>query len=71
LYTDKFRSLLGENRQKAGGIESRRDDNPDGFAGFKVGNIHHRIPGKRLGGRIVTAFRQFSAYTDRSRSFPN
>jgi hypothetical protein len=71
LYADNICGILGQNRQKTGRIKPRGYDSPDSFAAFKVGNIHHRIPGKRLGGHIVTAFGQFAAYTDRRRSLPD
>jgi hypothetical protein len=71
LYADSIGGIPGQNRQKAGRIKPRGDDSPDRFAAFKVGNINHRIPGKRLGGHIVAAFGQFAAYTDRRRSLPN
>jgi hypothetical protein len=56
LYANNIRGILGQNRQKTGRIKPGGHDGPDSFAAFKVGNIHHRISWKRLGGRIITAF---------------
>jgi hypothetical protein len=54
----------GKDGEKARGIKPGGDNNPDGFSRLKVEHIHHGIPGKGIGCRVIPLIGEIAAGGD-------